>query len=282
MLSVGLLAASIAPVLPIGAEADSHREVTTMTTQMLIYENVVPLSLERHRDCSVEVAPNYSFSAKVNAVPLMAVEFPQAAAEYVIVFAGGPENFMPTVILGMRQNENLYLANDSTWAAKYKPAFIRRYPFVISTTPDSQRFMLCLDEAFAGLNREGRGEKLFDREGKATPYVDNILKFVGEFQAQFVRTQSFCKKVHELGLLEPMQAQVEVRGGEKLSLGGFRAVDRAKLKALPGDKLSELAKTDELELLYLHLQSMRNFTGLPGRIAEHDGKIAPAGEVVAQ
>ncbi len=45
------------------------------------------------------------------------------------------------------------------------------------------------------------------------------------------------------------------------------AVNRTKLKALPGDKLAELAKTDELELLYLHLQSMRNFQTLPGRLA---------------
>jgi hypothetical protein len=46
------------------------------------------------------------------------------------------------------------------------------------------------------------------------------------------------------------------------------AVNRDKLKALSGDTLSELAKTDELELLYLHLQSMRNFDGLRDRL-EH-------------
>ena len=56
-----------------------------MTTQLLIYENVVPLSRARHGSWSVEVA-DYSFSKKVNSVPLMAVEFPQAAAEYPIVF----------------------------------------------------------------------------------------------------------------------------------------------------------------------------------------------------
>jgi hypothetical protein len=240
-----------------------------MTTQLLIYEKVVPLSAERHKDCSVEVVPNYSFSAKVNAVPLMAVEFPQAAGEYAIVFAGSSESFMPAVILGIRQNENLYVGKDSSWSAKYKPAFIRRYPFVFSGTSDSQKFVLCIDEAFAGFNRDGRGEKLFDGEGKASTYVGNTLKFLQEFQAQFMRTQTFCKKVQELELLEPMQAQVETRGGEKLSLAGFMAVNRAKLKALPGDKLSELAKSDELELLYLHLQSMRNFVTLSERMAEH-------------
>jgi hypothetical protein len=32
----------------------------------------------------------YGFSAEVNSVPLMTVEFPQAAAEYPVVFAGAP------------------------------------------------------------------------------------------------------------------------------------------------------------------------------------------------
>jgi hypothetical protein len=70
-----------------------------------------------------------------------------------------------------------------------------------------------------------------------------------------------------------MQAQVSTGSGERLSLGGFWAVNRAKLKALPGDKLSELAKTDELELLYLHLQSMHNFNSLRERLGlVHGGK----------
>ena len=237
-----------------------------MTTQLLIYETVVPLSFAQHRDSCVEIKGNYSFSGKVNSVPLMAIEFPQAAADYAIVFTGTKESIMPAVILGLRGNENLYISNDGTWDAKYIPAFVRRYPFVFSTSPDPQRFTLCVDEEFSGFNREGRGQRLFGDDGKPSPYVDNILKFLQEYQAQFRRTQSFCKKVEELDVLEPMQAQVELTSGERYSLGGFMAVNRAKLKAVSGEKLAELAKTDELELIYLHLQSMRNFTPLRERL----------------
>jgi hypothetical protein len=173
---------------------------------------------------------------------------------------------MPAVILGLRGNENLYISNDGTWDARYIPAFVRRYPFVFSNTPDQQRFLLCVDEEFAGFNREGRGQRLFGDDGKPSSYVDNILKFLQEYQAQFLRTQSFCKKVEELGVLEPMQAQVEL-SGERYSLTGFTAVSRTKLKEVSGEKLAELAKTDELELIYLHLQSMRNFTPLRDRLA---------------
>jgi hypothetical protein len=238
-----------------------------MPTQLLIYETAVPLSFAQHRDSFVEVGTNYAFSGNVNSVPLMAVEFPQAAAEYPIVFAGNDRSLMPAVILGVRGSENLFIGRDGQWQANYIPAFVRRYPFVFSQSQDGDRLLLCVDEAFSGFNREGRGERLFDEDGKPTPYVDNILKFLQEYQVQFRRTQLFCERVRELNLVDPMQAQVEVASGEKMALGGFMAVERTRLKEVPGDKLAEMAKTDELELLYLHLQSMRNFNMLRDRLA---------------
>jgi len=242
-----------------------------MPTQLLIYESVMPLSFGRHSDCSVEISGSYAFSGKVNSVPLMAVEFPHAASEYAIVFAGNETNLLPAVILGVRGNENLFLSKDKAWEAKYIPAFVRRYPFVFSTSPDGQRLILCIDEEFPGFNREGRGQRLFGDDGKPSAYVDNVLKFLQEYQAQFLRTQAFCAKVRELDVLEPMQAQVELASGERMALGGFMAVSRSKLKAVSGDKLAELAQTDELELLYLHLQSMRNFLSLKDRLTVVEG-----------
>jgi hypothetical protein len=73
-----------------------------------------------------------------------------------------------------------------------------------------------------------------------------------------------------------MQAQVESQTGARMSLSGFMAVDRTKLKAVQGEKLHELAQTDELELLYLHLQSMRNFNRIRDRLAAHDSSQPPA------
>jgi hypothetical protein len=247
-----------------------------MSTQLLIYETAVPVSAARHRECSVE-SSGYAFSRSVNAVPLMAVEFAAAAAEYAIVFAGSGDVVMPSVILGMRGQENAYLDATGGWNAKYIPAFIRRYPFVFSSSNDAQTFTLCIDEAFAGFNREGRGQALFGEDGKPTTYVQNVLKFLQEYQAQFQRTRAFCEKLRQLELLEPMQASVSLESGEHLSLTGFMAVERKRLKALSGETLAELAKSDELELLYLHLQSMRNFTGVKDRLVSAKGEeTAPA------
>ena len=236
-----------------------------MSAQMLIYERAVQLSSEKHKDWSVKTGVDYAFARQVNSVPLVAVEFPHAAAEYSIVFAGEGEAMMPVVILGMREDENLYLNEANAWNAKYIPAFIRRYPFVFSSDTDESTFTLCVDEEFAGFNEENRGEHLFDADGARTQYLENVLRFVNDYQGQFQRTQLFCKKLQELDLLESMQAQFTLSGGEQLRLAGFMAVNREKLKNLPEEKIAELFKTDELELVYLHLQSMTNFSAMAER-----------------
>ncbi len=46
------------------------------------------------------------------------------------------------------------------------------------------------------------------------------------------------------------------------------AINRQKLKALPDDKLAELARSDELELAYLHLQSMHHLEAMAGSVPE--------------
>ena len=233
-----------------------------MSNQLLIYETAVPVSSGRHGKASVEVGAHYGFARQVNSVPLMAVEFPNAEPEYPIVFAASGESVLPVVVLGARQNENLFLVDDGQWRANYVPAFLRRYPFVFSAGDDGQTFTLCVDEAYKGLNFQGRGQALFEEDGKPSAYVQNVLDFLQEYRAQFARSETFCRTLTELDLLEPMQAQFTMAEGEKMSITGFSVVSRTRLKALSDEQLGRLARTDELELVYLHLQSMRNFNRL--------------------
>ena len=73
-----------------------------MTTQLLIYETAVPVSSGRHGKASIEAGKGFGFARKINSVPLTAVEFPLASAEYAIVFAQSGSEVVPVVILGAR------------------------------------------------------------------------------------------------------------------------------------------------------------------------------------
>lgn len=145
-----------------------------MTKQLLFYENAVPVSATRHAELSVETGAGYAFASHASAVPIMALEFIPAASEYAIVFAPIGEEVFPAVVLGMRTDENLYLGQDAKWNAKYVPAFIRRYPFVFSTSADRKTLTLCIDESYSGLNREGKGQRLFDDERKPAAYTQRV------------------------------------------------------------------------------------------------------------
>ena len=246
-----------------------------MAKQLLIYERAVPVTPSRHGDVSIKAGADFSFAREVNSVPLMAAEFDLASSEYAIVFAGVGEEAMPAVLLGVRDNENLYVGPDGAWSAKYIPAFIRRYPFVFSSD-DSSRFTLCLDEEFHGVNRRGVGERLFDADLQRTQYLQNVLGFLQAYQAQFEATRAFARRLLDLNLLEPMQAQFALRNGQRMTLGGFMTVNRERLRALAGDALARLAASGDLDLIYAHLHSQRNFTPTAERVL---GVLEPAESV---
>ncbi|MFG6433443.1 SapC family protein [Roseateles sp. LYH14W] len=249
-----------------------------MPTQQLIYETAVPVSAARHGTCAVQVGDSYGFCRKLNSVPLVAAEFSPASVDYVVVFAatGTPDELAPVVLLGARAAENVYLDGTGAWGAPYVPAFVRRYPFIFSTADDGKNFTLCVDEAFPGLNWQGRGEALFDAQGKPSPYVDGVLRFLQDYRLEFTRTGEFARRLQALDLFEPMQAEFTLASGEKLALTGFQAVSLTRLHALDDAALATLARQGDLELVHLHLHSLRNFQSLSQRISRASAGTAPA------
>ena len=108
--------------------------------KLLIYETINPVSTGTHADISVKTGEDYAFARSINAAPLVLSEFTRALDEYPIVFTETTEGLQPTVILGVRKEENLYVEEDGSWEARYIPAFIRRYPFVFAGDRKQSQF----------------------------------------------------------------------------------------------------------------------------------------------
>ena len=238
-----------------------------MSSQQLFYTSATPINVQRHRDWGVESTGSFSFASKTNSVPVMAVEFAMAAAEYPLIFAGNGDKVVPSAVLGIQNDSNLYVDDAGKWSSKYIPAFVRRYPFVFSSSDEGKTFTLCIDEDYAGLNKKAEGNRLFDEQGERTDYLNGVLNFIKDYQTEYSRTRLVCEKLVELDLLEPMQAQIKLNSGKELSLTGFQSVSRERLNALAPDVLSDLAKTGVLELIYIHLYSMKNFTDMMERVS---------------
>lgn len=236
-------------------------------SEMMFYERVVALNDQTHAQLKVRPATSFAYAAKTNSVPLLVSEFFEAAREYPIIFARGEAGPVPAALLGLREAENLYVGGEGKWDARYVPAFVRRYPFVFSASPDGETLTLCIDEAYGGFDPTGRrGERMFDDAGARTPSLERALEFTRTFQSEHGRSRRFASTLKDLGLLVPALARGTARGtggdGGRRSLTGFHCVDRAKLKALANDVIADLLRTDALELVHLHLLSLRNFDRL--------------------
>src|SRR6478735_7167815 len=221
-------------------------------SEPMYYEKPVLLDRTRHRKRKVRQSTSFAFARKANSVYLAGVEFGEACKEYAVVFtraAGG--KVAPVVMLGLRSRENLFVDADDRWTGRYVPAFVRRYPFVLADLP-GQSLGVCIDEAYAGLD-DGEGEALFDEAGKDTPYL---------------RTEAFCQKLEQAGLLTEMNARADLVDGRSFTVGSVLLVDEKKLLALPDATALSLFRSGELHLISMHLLSLSNMQRLVDRLAK--------------
>jgi SapC len=167
--------------------------------EVLFYEHPVPLNRTEHKDLRLKGVPNVKFAMNAHSVPLTGVEFGIAARDLLIVFGGtSMAEAGPMAMLGLRQNENLYVDADGRWAADtYIPAFVRRYPFVLAEKPAGQEgddFTVFLDESYEGFNAS-EGERLFMEDGSDSEMLSKAVGFLGEFQQNIARTKWFMEQL---------------------------------------------------------------------------------------
>lgn len=247
-----------------------------MAKQLLIYENVAPVNRVAHRDLSVRQTNSFAFAASTNTVPIVDIEFVKCAGEMPIVFAKTGSGLVCVAVLGAEQDRNAFVTADGKWDGRYVPAFFRRYPFVFSVQEGSDRLTLCIDEGYEGLNDEGLGERLFDAAGAETSYTRNVLKFVEEYQATFSRTQNFCQRLDESGLLEEARIDYVLADGTRGGLTGFLRVSPEKLRALSDEAVLKLFRSGDLDLIQIHLMSMQQVEPVVARVSAQRGVVAEA------
>lgn len=241
--------------------------------EVFFYERPVPLNRTAHKDLRLKPVPSLKFAANVHSVPLTGVEFPAAARDVPILFAGTDmKDAGPMALLGLRQNENLFVDADGQWAPNtYVPAFIRRYPFILAEKPEGQEgddFTVFLDEAYEGFNTE-QGERLFKEDGADTEMLTNAVNFLGEFQQHVARTHWFMDQLRKHDLLEPRNIRLE-KDGKTINLNGLFVVSEEKLRQLDEKVAHEFLKEGVLGWIYAHLLSLANIDRVSLRLNERE------------
>jgi hypothetical protein len=241
--------------------------------EVLFYERPVPLNRTQHKDLRLKGIPSLKFAAAAHSVPLTGAEFPVAARDLPILFAGQTmEDAGPMALLGLRQNENLLVDANGQWApGVYVPAFVRRYPFILAEKPagaEGDDFTVFLDEAYEGFDSEN-GERLFKEDGSDSEMLANAVGFLGEFQQHVARTHWFMDQLRKHQLLEPRNIRLE-KDGTAINLNGLFVVSEEKLRQLDEKTAHEFLKEGVLGWIYAHLLSLPNIDRLAQRLDQRE------------
>jgi hypothetical protein len=239
-------------------------------TEFALYREPTALDTVLHRQLKLAAFVDHSFASRMHVSFIAAVEFAAAALEFVILFIRdahreGGKCVSPVVLLGLRPGENLFVEG-TRWDARHLPAYIRRYPFWTLRVAGQAGPAVMIDRWWRGFS-ETIGEALFESDGKPAPRLAEALRFIESFDAEVVRTQSFCDRLVELDVLREMTAKVSLRDGSEMELAGFHAVDAEALGALPEASILEIHRSGMLGLIHAHSLSLGNMQGLVDRMA---------------
>ena len=233
----------------------------------LFYKNPIPLDAKKHAGLSLKRDFGFKFTEGVNAVPINMVEMPQISHFYPIAFSPD-ENATPVAILGLRDNENLFVDAQHNWdMLTYIPAYIRRYPFIFSEIPDSDQLTLCIDNS-EDVIEEGDGQPFFDEEGAPSELSKSGLEFCKNYHTAAAQTLEFSRAVAKSGLLIDREAQINISGNRRINFSGFRIIDEKKLAELDDKTFLEWREKGWLPFLYAQLFSGSQWQSLTRRLNE--------------
>ncbi|MCC7485150.1 MAG: SapC family protein [Burkholderiales bacterium] len=233
------------------------------------YQEVVPLT-KQHRVVLPEGRKLPLVFRALAAVPLSFTEFAVACRDFPIAFVSGDggSTYVPMVVLGLENQQNLFVTKDNTWEpGSYVPAYVRRYPFCMTRVTvdgqEQQERVACVEKRAIS----DKGEALFDKGGEPLPAWSERQKLLFEYEADLLRSEEMCRTLAQFGLLEPFTMQAVPNEGQPVAMTGMFRVAEPKLAELPAEKLKELTQNGMLSRVYAHLISLGNFARLLDRRA---------------
>lgn len=226
----------------------------------LNFERLEVLESEKHGGLAIDDAADFKFAAGTHIIPLNAVEFSAACRHYPILFNSQAE-LMTVALVGIVRDENLFIESAGGWTPGcYVPAFIRRYPFVLTRAEggDSEEFKLCIDAGSDHVTDTGFGEPLFEG-GRPGEIVRRMASFAAAFAKEQGRTRQFVAACRDADILVDRAVRMPLADGQNAELRGFQVIDEDRLRALPDKDLKRWWRNGWSAMAFAHLISLGNF-----------------------
>ena len=201
----------------------------------------------------------FDFVRSTIALPIITVEFAQVQRNFPIVFSE-LDNPVPLAVMGLPGGENLFVDENGRWEkSAYVPGYMRCHPLALAPQTDG-RVAVVIDTAASCVSDDP--EFPFFVDGKPSQRTEELINFCGQFEAERKKTQEFCRRMNELGLLAVQRVASNPGADDETPLADFVAIDSRKLASLDDAMVVELHRNGYLMLAHLQAQSTDNWRRL--------------------
>lgn len=212
----------------------------------------VPLTTERHGGCMWRRFTDYRFVSEQVLFPLAAQEVSHAALALPLVLAKDDDGWQVMACTGLQSRNNLCVAEDGRWRARYVPAAVRSYPFALDP---AQADGLLVDEA-SGLLTDGiGGEPLFNEAGGLASFLVQVRTFLQRVQQGQRQLARMAQLLADADILRRVTPVAELDQP-------LYQVDEARWQKLADADVLQLHRRGAAALLYMQLVSQGNKAAL--------------------
>lgn len=227
----------------------------------------VPLSRTVHRESGL-IPAGYGFALEQAVVPLVAEELPQVLPTMAIGFVRSDETstgFELVALQSLEAGVNVYVHTNGRWIGGYQPAWYRAHPFRLMKDAQSDRDVVCVDEASPSFEPEAGDSavRLFDDSGEPTERTNRTVRFLEQYQKSARATGVLVGQLEKAGLIVPWQVTARNPDtGTAQPVKGLYHIDEGGLRALDPESQAELGRSGALSVAYAQLFSEHRLKGL--------------------
>lgn len=218
----------------------------------------------------LRVLPRFGseYGDDVGMVTAFPTEFAELQREYPIFLRkdGQDGQWQAVALLGLQAGENLFV-QDGRWNAAYLPGAIAKGPFLIGF--QEQRIdgelrrepVIHVDVEHPRVSFT-EGQPVFLPHGGNSAYLEHISAVLRGLRDGLEAAPAMYAAYDALGLIQPMNLELQLDAQHRVSLSGLHGIDRDQLAALDAQQLHGLHRSGYLEGVYLMLASLHNLRRL--------------------
>jgi hypothetical protein len=192
-------------------------------------------------------------------------EFAKAQREYPIVFRKDSETgrLFPVVLLGLEENENLFLDENSTWSTRYIPHAMKQGPFLIGLQQQEaeQRLVVYVDANDSRVQQNG-APALFNADGTSTATLNEMRDVLLARHKGSELLEPMIEAFLKYDLLERVMLEIILANETIIKFDAGYTVNIENIMALESDAIVELHKSGFLSLAYNVADSVNNIKAL--------------------